>query len=148
MLEFFPTTRVGRSLLVAKEDLQTFLDQIHDADDPLRCLAELRQKPHATSTKKLRVLVTKDAIAATLDSLPNNLKLDPGRIEVTFETVEQLALALYGLAQILEGELDEFAKRYEPKVEREESSKEEAADIKVLFDALKQLEDKEASVRY
>lgn len=104
---------MGQSLLVAKEDLSELLERVHGAPNPAAHLAALKERSPGKSRKKLRVLVRKDQAVATLDSLPDNLRLERGRFSVSFQTSEELAAALYWVGQILEQELDEFERRYQ-----------------------------------
>jgi hypothetical protein len=60
--------------------------------------------------------------------------LETGALAVTFTTVEELAAALWRLAQLLEEDLDGFALRYEPAPatetdDDEEESRRERADV-------------------
>lgn len=57
----------------------------------------------------------------TIASLPYGMTLARGQLEICFQTVEQLAEAMYALARILEAEGDEFASAYEPESQEPES---------------------------
>jgi hypothetical protein len=128
--------------LVTKEDLSELLDGIHDTADPAAHLAAIRENPPGRSRKKLRLLVQKDQVVATLDSLPDNLRLERGRLTVSFRTSEELAVTLYGIAQILEEELEEFERRYQNVQEPADSISPEKLDLKRLFKELEDVEHK------
>jgi len=137
-----PTTQVEQSLLVAKEDLSELLEGVHGAADPAAHLAAIRDDPPGRSRKKLRVLVRKDQAVATLDSLTENLRLEPGRLTVSFETSEELPTTLYGIAQILEEELEEFERRYQKVHQPEDSESPEKLDLQRLLRELDDIEHK------
>ncbi len=61
--------------------------------------------------------------AVSLGSPPVGLTLGRGRLEVDFANMEELAAAMYWLARALDGDLEGFAKEYEPasKVENSRS---------------------------
>ena len=101
-----------------------------------------RESSPARSRKKLRVLVRKDQAMATLNSLPENLRLERGRLTVSFETSEELAITLYGIAQILEQELEEFERRYQRVQEPYDSISPEKLDLQRLPRELDDIEHK------
>ena len=130
LMNNLPTVRIGKSLLVERAALAAFLGRLSAADDPARELASMRaagQPPQVR--RKLRDLVQRD-VAAGESSLPPNVHLETGALAVTFTTVEELAAALWRLAQLLEEDLDGFALRYEPapatEDDQEESQRERA----------------------
>nr|AOS95258.1 hypothetical protein [uncultured bacterium] len=142
LFKCLPTTRVGQSFLVAKEDLSELLDGIHGAADPAAHLAVIRENSPGRSRKKLRVLVRKDQTVATLDSLPDNLSLERGRLTVSFQTSQELAVTLYGIAQILEEELEEFERRYQKLQKADDSISPEKLDLQRLLRELDDIEHK------
>jgi hypothetical protein len=137
-----PTTQVGQSLLVAKEDLSELLEGIHGAADPAAHLTALRENSPGRSRRKLRLLVRKDQATATLNSLPDNLRLERGQLTVSFQTSEELAVTLYGIAQILEEELEEFERRYQKVQEPDDSISPEKLDLQRLLRELDDIEHK------
>jgi len=142
LFKCLPTTQVGQSLLVAKEDLSELLDGVHDAPDPAAHLAAIKENPPGKSRKKLRLLIRKDQAVTTLDSLPENLRLERGQLTVNFRTSEELAVTLYGLAQILEEELEEFERRYQKIEEPDDSISPEKLDLQRLLRELDDIEHK------
>ena len=108
-----PTVQIGNSRLVDREVLASFLDRVRDADDTGKLFEEIRAEKAQISRRKPRSLVRRDLDPIGLGSLPSSITLEPGRMEVRFETVEQLAEAMYALARVLESEGDEFAGRFE-----------------------------------
>ncbi len=87
-----------------------------------------RSRPSVSEKKgsgrrRLRTLVQTDSPAVSLGSPPVGLTLGRGRLEVDFANMEELAAAMYWLARALDGDLEGFAKEYEPasKVENSRS---------------------------
>ena len=114
LLELLPSVAVGTSLLIEREALAGFLDRVQEAEDITAVFEEVRQEKAAASRKRLRSLVQRDDAPVSLTSLPESLTLSPGKIEVHFRDVEELAQAMYFLAKILESDGAGFARQYEP----------------------------------
>jgi hypothetical protein len=113
LLGLLPTVTIGKSILVEREALSTFLARLIAADDPAKELTEIRRKGKpAIVRRKLRELIQTDAVAG--QGLPENLRLSRGSLAITFDTVEDLANALWQLAYVLDADLDGFAEKYEP----------------------------------
>lgn len=113
LLACLPTTAVGRSVLVERAALETFLARLRAADDPAAELTRLRSEKPATPRRALRAF-RRTEVAASLDELPSTITLSPGELHVRFQTMEELGFALTALAEVLQEDLDAFALRYEP----------------------------------
>jgi hypothetical protein len=114
LMAALPTVAVGRARLVERETLSNFLQQLQQADDPAQAYGDIREgKGKTTVRRKLRSLVLQD-VDSGVDSLPGSIHLSPGRLNITFQTVDELAEALMHLAVVLDKQLDEFITRYEP----------------------------------
>jgi hypothetical protein len=113
LLEMLPTTAIGRSRLVERQVLANFLDRIHMAENPSVELDIIRAQRGEVSLKKVRTLVRRDREALQVDSLPSNIEFEPGRMMVSFRTIEDLAQTMYSLARAMETDGDELARRYE-----------------------------------
>lgn len=113
MLEMLPTVQVGTSRLVDREVLAGFLEGVRDADNTEAYLERTRLAKAATSHRKIRSLVRRDTEPISIDSLPSNIVLTQGRMEVTFATIEELAEAMYALARVLETDGEQIALAYE-----------------------------------
>lgn len=112
LLEMLPTVRVGTSQLVDREVLAGFLDRVRDAEDTAKLFDQVRAEKAQVSRRKPRSLVRRDLDPIGIASLPSSITLSPGRMEVNFETVEELAEAMYALARVLEAEGEEFARTF------------------------------------
>ena len=113
LLEMLPTVQVGTSRLVDREVLLGFLGRVRDAEDIPKLFEEIRTETVAVSRRKPRSLVRRDLDPIGIASLPSSITLSPGRMEVRFGTVEELAEAMYALARVLESEGEEFERRFE-----------------------------------
>jgi hypothetical protein len=138
LLELLPTTAVGTSHLVEREALANFLDQVHAAEVPSTAIELIRSHKPGVSRRKIRTLVRRDNDPMTLASLPSNLVLSAGHLEVSFNTIEELAQTMYSLAQIIEADGDELARVYEPAPE--EAKNRYSSEIEELFSELAELE--------
>ena len=119
LLEMLPTLKIGNARLVEREALAGFLDRVRDADDVPKLLDDVRAKVVRVSQRKPRHLVRRDFDPIGIGSLPSSIVLEPGRMEVTFKTVEELAEAMYALARVLES--PEFSAFETPQPKRSES---------------------------
>ena len=117
LLELLPTLAIGRSRLVERAALEAFLTAIQAAEDPSLVIEVLRREKPTQSRKRPRTLIQRDLSPVPLDALPANLSLRRGRLEISFNTVEELAETLYTLARAIETDGDQFARQYE--VERQ-----------------------------
>jgi hypothetical protein len=116
---FAAGAKIGRSALVEQVALSDFLTLVADSDDPeLTLRSRRRQKMPTPATRRaLRYLVQVDSDPATLETIPSNIIVSPGKMEIEFTRMEELAGALHAIAQILENEFEEFADRFEPAIE-------------------------------
>lgn len=139
LMDALPTVGIGRSRLVERDHLLTFLKLMKEAENPSKALEQVKQGRPAASTRSLRHLITQDCPPVTWESLPGSLRLLPGQVLVEFRRVEDLAEALLALASLLDRQLEEFAERYEirPPVS---ASSEEREEVEALFQELERLE--------
>lgn len=114
LYELLPTVRLGRSLLVEREVLAQFLERITLAEDVTAEIEAIRMEKPAASRRKLRYVVTEEVAAASVASLPPNIQIERGRIEVRFDTVQELAQSLHALALALDGDLEQCIRQWEP----------------------------------
>ena len=114
LLKLLPSVQVGTSRLLDREVLATFLSRVRDAEDTSALFDKLREEKAAVSKRRLRSLVRRDLDPVSLTSLPDSMTLSRGRLEVNFQTVEQLAESMLMLARVLESEGEEFARAFEP----------------------------------
>ena len=116
LIEMIPSTQLGSARLVEREELERFLTGVHEADDVPAYLEAVRAERHRVSRRRPRSLVRADLPRVDLTSLPDSIRLSPGKLEVSFRTIEELAEAMLTLARVLEGDGDELAVKYESTV--------------------------------
>ena len=114
LLKLLPSVQVGTSRLLDREVLATFLSRVRDAEDTAALFDNLREEKAAVSKRRLRSLVRRDLDPVSITSLPGCMTLTRGRLEVNFETVEELAECMLMLARVLENEGEEFCERFTP----------------------------------
>ena len=114
LLKLLPSVQVGTSRLLDREVLADFLGRVRDTEDTASLFDTLREEKAAVSKRRLRSLVRRDLDPVSISSLPDSVILSRGRLEVNFETVEQLAECMLMLARVLESEGDEFVRAFEP----------------------------------
>jgi hypothetical protein len=139
LLEMLPTEAMGRSHLVTREALLRFLEQASEAEDVAALVLRQRQDKEAVSRRKPRSLVRRDLDPVGMAALPSWITLTPGRLEVNFETTEQLGEGMLILARILETEGDEFAAAYEPPLPPSDVPA-ATAEVRAMFRELEQME--------
>jgi hypothetical protein len=109
LLELLPTVRLGRSLLAEREALVYFLERLTAADDVSGEIERIRSEKRGQVRRKLRYVVTDEVANATVFSLPSNVAVEPGRLEIRFNTLVELAESLHAVAQALDHDLDTCA---------------------------------------
>jgi hypothetical protein len=114
LLELLPSVTLGTARFVEREALREFLEKIAQADDPSSILAEYQASHIPAPRRSLRTLVPRDMEPATLASLPAQVHVEAGRLDIRFTCMEELAEALAALAQVLTDDLEGFARLYEP----------------------------------
>jgi len=146
LLELLPAVPIGTARLVEREALAKFLEGVREADDTSRYMEQLRKAKAGVSPKKLRSLVRRDFDPVTLSSLPESVSLSRGRLEISFRSVEQLAEAMFWLAQILD--TAEFAQNFEPEPPPAPAPEpEDGAEIREMFAELERTEAEREAMR-
>ena len=138
LMDAMPTIGIGRSRLVERDHLLSFLEQVREAGDPAQVIERARSQRAAPSRRTLRQLVAYDEAPATWETLPASLTLSPGQVVIQFDRIEDLARSLLALASLLDQDLEEFANRYElrPLVQPTEG----AEDVVAMFKELEAIE--------
>lgn len=136
-----PSVPVGRSRLVEREALVRFLDGVQEADDVPAYLERVRSEGAEISRKKIRSLVRQDLAPADLTSLPSSVSLGRGKLDVSFRTVQELAQAMYWLAQVIE--TAKFAREFEPLPPPREGS-DERQEVQQMLAELESMEAEKA----
>ena len=58
-------------------------------------------------------LLQKDEIPATLDTVPSNMKLGPGLLQISFANIAELAQSLYRLSEAMDGDIEGCEERFD-----------------------------------
>lgn len=138
LIEVLDSVQVGTSRLVDREELAAFLDRVRDTEDMTGLLEQLRKEKAQVSRRKVRSLVRRDLDPVSLSSLPPSIRLTRGRLELNFQTVEELGEAMLLLARILETDGEEFARSFEPVMPTQEPA--ESGEMTRLFAELEEME--------
>ena len=110
LIEMLPSTQLGSARLVERDELERFLAGVHEAEDVPAYLESVRAVRHRVSRRRPRSLVRADLPRVELASLPDSIRLTPGRLEVSFRTIEELAEAMLTLARVLESDEDDLVR--------------------------------------
>jgi len=143
LMEVIPTLKVNTGHLAEREGLLAFLEKVSESDDVTTLMRRLRAQKNAPSRRSVRSMVRRDLPPASIAGIPDTLRLKRGYLDINFETLEELVKTLYILAQILDDDLEAFAREYEP-IKKDEID-EGAADVKRMFVELEKMEAKKAS---
>jgi hypothetical protein len=122
---------------VEREALRGFLERINETEDIPALFDLMRQEKTGPSRRKIRFLNQRDVDPMSLYGIPDALKLKRGRIEITYTTMEELAETLVTLARVLQDDLDEFARLYEPQPPTKTPDT-TTEDLRALFDDLRE----------
>ncbi len=135
VLGISPSAKVGRSFLLARADLEAFLDHIQEGADPASLLSP-RSEP--VRRRRLRELVQVDRVPATLDEAPGNIDFQPGEVAISFRSMEELAGALLALAEILDNaeQFAAFEDRYVPRPPETDRDADDGAAVQKMFEEL------------
>jgi hypothetical protein len=136
---------LGRSRLVKKDELLRFLDQVHEADNATEVVSRQRAETYKVGRKKPRLLVRREVIdEAHLATLPRTITLSPGMLKVEFRSRLEMIELLAALLGAVENDFEEFEDLYVAEAEageRGEQRRIERADVRALFEELKQMEE-------
>lgn len=138
LMEVVPTLKVNTGYLAEREGLVAFLDKVSEAEDVTTLMRGLRAAKKAPTRRKMRSMVRRDTAPVSLAGMPDTLRLDRGHLEIDFENLEELVTTLFILARILDDDLEEFAREYEPI--KPDVANEEEEDVRRMFADLEERE--------
>jgi hypothetical protein len=138
LMEVIPTLKVNTGHLAEREGLLAFLEKVSESDDVTTLMRRLRAQKNAPARRSVRSMVRRDLPPASIAGIPDTLRLKRGHLDINFESLEELVKTLYILAQILDDDLEAFAREYEPV--KPEPINEEAEDIRRMFADLEERE--------
>lgn len=135
LMDAMPTVRMNMGLLVERDALVSFLDLVRDTDDVTGLMKKLRADKRAPSRRNLRSFVRREFGQVSFDGMPENLKIERGNLSIQFDTLDELVETEFYVAKLLQDELEEFARRYEPIPEKKADV--DVEEVKRMFEALK-----------
>ena len=113
LLELISTEPVGTSHLVSREKLSSFLEAVAETDDVPALCARLRAERGNLTRVKARFMWLRDDSETPLISLPAAIALEPGRLEIRFERVEELVAHLGLLSAAMKDDPEAFERASE-----------------------------------
>lgn len=135
LMDALPTVKMNMGLLVDRDALVSFLDQVREADDVAGLMKKLRAEKRAPSRRNLRSFVRREFGPVSFEGMPANLQLERGRLSIQFDTLDELVETEFYVAKLLQDELEEFAHRYEPVPEKKADA--DVGEVAKLFATLK-----------
>lgn len=112
LLKVLPVELVGQNHMVKREELVAFLDKAKEAEDVSGFCAGRRSEREAISRRKPRELVRRDFDHVDPASLAP--WMTRGKLEVEFRSAQELFDALWRVASVLQEDLEEFIRLYDP----------------------------------
>lgn len=115
LMALFPTYKLQNIHVVEREALLAFLERVQEAEDVPALLKQVKAEKASVVRTKLRNMVRRDIPEASLAGTPDTLKLERGKLQINFPTMDELLRTLVFLALIVQGDdLEEFIRLYEP----------------------------------
>ena len=115
LLHRLGASEAGKNLFIGRGDLIGRLVAIHRGEDAAyerrrlqRLDGTLAELGRSLRARQVPVAVTPAALGGTLASLPSSVRLGPGRLEIDFETPQELLARLFELSQALAADYEAF----------------------------------------
>lgn len=137
LMELLPRTMLWGSFAVKREELLRFLDEVLEAEDVPGLFARRRAEHKNPLRKRPRQLIRRDTGVA--DAAALGPWLTRGRMEIRFDTAQQLFDALWRVAMAMQEDFDAFIALYEPRP-LQAHHLEEQGDVRRMFEELEQME--------
>ena len=113
LLELLGTERIGSGVMVQRETLYQFLDQVGESEDVTALCARIRAERENLSRVKSRYLLVRDEHEVPVASLPVSIRVEPGLVSIAAATVEELCQQLCQLSQAMRDDPLAFEARFE-----------------------------------
>jgi hypothetical protein len=143
LLELLAGLAINNSHMVERDKLQTFLESVATAPSVPRIVEELRGDKANLSRVKMRHFVPHDQDEVPVTSLPQSIRLRPGRLEIEYVSYEDLLLQLYLLSKAAQDDPLAFEARCEP---RQAELSDEARDARYIQSEIERM-DREIAAR-
>jgi hypothetical protein len=99
--------QAGRTFLIARDDLLGHLEAIRDGDT-YRGESRRRERLDRALQKRVVIQATPVLRDRTLSNLPSGVKLERRRLEISFESTEDLLRQLFEFSQVISDDYDSF----------------------------------------
>ena len=99
--------QAGRTFLIGREDLLRQLEEIGDGDN-YQWESRRRERLDKALQKRIVIPVTSTAKDRNLLNLPSGVELERRRLEIRFESTEELLRQLFEFSQVISNDYDSF----------------------------------------
>jgi hypothetical protein len=99
--------QAGRTFLIAREDLLRQLEAIRDGD-AYQWESRRRERLDQALQKRIVIQVTPEVRDRKLANLPSGVKLERRKLEIRFESMEELLRQLLEFSQVISNDYDSF----------------------------------------
>jgi hypothetical protein len=138
LMKMVATESVGVAHLVGRERLSTFLEGVSETADVAGLCEKIRADRENLTRVKARYLCLRDEAEVPFASLPRSIVIVPGRLEICFDTVENLVAQLVTLGQAMVDDPLGFQAACEIQWQPEESA--EARDARFIQSEIERMD--------
>lgn len=107
LMHRFGGYQAGRTFLIAREDLARQLEAIRDGDN-YQWESRRRERLDRALQKRIVIQVTSGVKDRTLLNLPSGVELERRKLEIRFESTEELLRRLFEFSQAISGDYESF----------------------------------------
>jgi hypothetical protein len=107
LMHRFGGYQAGRTFLIAREDLLQQLEAIRDGDT-YQWESRRRERLDQALQKRIVIQVTPEVRDRKLANLPSGVKLERRKLEIRFESMEELLRQLFEFSQVISNDYDSF----------------------------------------
>lgn len=139
LLKMIATESVGGLHLVGRESLSTFLESVSGTEDVAKLCAKTRAKRRKLTRIQGRYLCLRDEPEVAVASLPESIVLERGRLDIHFDTIEELVGQLIILGHAMKDDPLGFVQACESP--RQEELSAEARDARYIQAEIARMDD-------
>jgi hypothetical protein len=107
LMHRFGGYQAGRTFLIAREDLARQLEAIRDGDN-YQWESRRRERLDRALQKRIVIQVTSEVKNRTLLNLPSGVELERRKLEIRFESTEELLRRLFEFSQAISSDYESF----------------------------------------
>jgi hypothetical protein len=108
LMHRFGGYQAGRTFLIAREDLTRQLEAVRDGD-PYQWEFRRRERLEGALRKRVVIQITKPVNDRKLLNLPLGVSLERRRLEIRFESTEELLRQLFEFSRAISADYDSFS---------------------------------------